>query len=538
MTGSPASSGAPVAASTATRRGDLDALRGFAMLLGIALHASLAYFPCPWPVQDARQSGWFALFFGAVHGFRMPLFFLLSGFFTMLTLERRGLRALVEQRVLRILLPLLLAALTILPIDRAVIAWAVRAGVTATAARQPLAGAILARDATSVRQLLATRPDLSAPDLRSGLGALGLAALTGDCEIATALVDAGAALDAPGRDGETPLHVAAAMGHPEVVALLLERGANPAIGGPAGSPPLRAADTPVEMATLTETFFGLPRRTEAAIHVGQERARALLAPRTPDVAPRRPLDALASRYRAALASPGVRIDVAGRSWQLFETHVFDHLWFLWFLCWLVTAFALAVVVGRAPTGRHRWWLVPASCLPYAFMWSPFGPETSLGLLPKPHVLLFYGCFYWFGAATYAAEGAATRLGTRWPIVLAVALLVLFPAGVATRDDRALAAILQPAYAWGVSLGLVGLFHQFLSRERPAVRWLSDASYWMYLVHLPLVVVIQGLLFDRPWPAAGKFLGVLAAVVAVTLVTYRWCVRFTPLGWLLNGPRAR
>jgi hypothetical protein len=36
------------------RRGDLDALRGFAMLLGLVLHASLASFPFPWSVSDPR----------------------------------------------------------------------------------------------------------------------------------------------------------------------------------------------------------------------------------------------------------------------------------------------------------------------------------------------------------------------------------------------------------------------------------------------------------------------------------------------------
>jgi len=74
------------------RRDDLDALRGFAMLLGIVLHASLAYFPFPWSVQDSQQSKVFSLVYAVIHGFRMPLFFLLSGFFTMLVLERRGPR--------------------------------------------------------------------------------------------------------------------------------------------------------------------------------------------------------------------------------------------------------------------------------------------------------------------------------------------------------------------------------------------------------------------------------------------------------------
>ena len=45
------------------RRPDLDALRGFAMLLGIALHASLSFFAVPWPVHDTRRSDLLPLFF-------------------------------------------------------------------------------------------------------------------------------------------------------------------------------------------------------------------------------------------------------------------------------------------------------------------------------------------------------------------------------------------------------------------------------------------------------------------------------------------
>jgi peptidoglycan/LPS O-acetylase OafA/YrhL len=384
------------------RRGDLDALRGFAMVLGIALHASLAYFPFPWPVQDACQTRSLGLLYALTHGFRMPLFFLLSGFFTMLVLQRRGVRKLLEQRVLRILVPLVIGTATIVPLDRAVFSWALR----------------------------------------------------GDA----------AAIDIAGVRGRV----------------------------------------------LAETAAKGPT----------------------------PLDTLAIRYQTALGSPRFTIEVAGRSWRLFEANVFDHLWFLWYLCWLVAAFAAAEMLGLGPTGRHRWWLVPASCLPFALMWSPFGPDTALGLLPAPHLFLFYGCFYWFGAATYAAEGGDTPLGRRWPLVLPLSLVVLFPAGLATIGDRGAATVLQPLYAWGMSLGLIGLFRRCFARPSERVRWLSDASYWMYLVHLPLVVVAQAMLRDLAWPASLKFLVVVVAVVGLSLVSYRLFVRFTPIGWLLNGPRER
>ncbi|MFY8133959.1 MAG: acyltransferase family protein [Aquimonas sp.] len=88
----------------------LDALRGFALLLGIALHTSMSYLPGAetfWIVAESQPSVALGGFFFWVHSFRMSLFFLLAGYFGRLLLERRGLGGLLRDRVRRILLPLL-----------------------------------------------------------------------------------------------------------------------------------------------------------------------------------------------------------------------------------------------------------------------------------------------------------------------------------------------------------------------------------------------------------------------------------------------
>ena len=66
-----------------TRRHDLDALRAIAMLLGIALHGMISFIPGEggWVVKDTQTSNFFGLAIASIHGFRMPLFFLISGFF-------------------------------------------------------------------------------------------------------------------------------------------------------------------------------------------------------------------------------------------------------------------------------------------------------------------------------------------------------------------------------------------------------------------------------------------------------------------------
>jgi peptidoglycan/LPS O-acetylase OafA/YrhL len=88
----------------------------------------------------------------------------------------------------------------------------------------------------------------------------------------------------------------------------------------------------------------------------------------------------------------------------------------------------------------------------------------------------------------------------------------------------------------MSLALIGLFHRFFSQSSARVAWFADASYWMYLAHVPLVLAAQ--LAVREWPLPGgiKFLLILVVVTAVLLVTYAWCVRPTIIGRILNGPR--
>ena len=97
------------------RRHDLDALRAIAMLLGIVLHGILTFCPefLPWPVHDSKTSELWFMPFAVIHGFRMPLFFLISGFFTMMLFRKRGLMSLLWHRIRRILFPLLLGLVTI-----------------------------------------------------------------------------------------------------------------------------------------------------------------------------------------------------------------------------------------------------------------------------------------------------------------------------------------------------------------------------------------------------------------------------------------
>jgi glucans biosynthesis protein C len=105
----------------------LDAVRGFALLLGIVFHATLSFIPAPgriWIVQDSHSSITLTALYFVIHVFRMTTFFLIAGFFAHMSFHRRGARAFIEDRLQRIALPLLVAWPIVFAATYVVVFWA------------------------------------------------------------------------------------------------------------------------------------------------------------------------------------------------------------------------------------------------------------------------------------------------------------------------------------------------------------------------------------------------------------------------------
>lgn len=98
------------------RQHDLDALRALLMLIGIPFHASLIYNDnLDWIIVEAERSHVLTFFAEFTHVFRMPAFFMVSGFFAVLMVRRRGPAAWFGSRCLRLGLPFVSAMLLLQP---------------------------------------------------------------------------------------------------------------------------------------------------------------------------------------------------------------------------------------------------------------------------------------------------------------------------------------------------------------------------------------------------------------------------------------
>lgn len=241
--------------------------------------------------------------------------------------------------------------------------------------------------------------------------------------------------------------------------------------------------------------------------------------------------------------------------------ILGHLWFLYYLLlFYAAALLVAPIAARAPTALGRridagfraivthWWgpLIAgfATTLTLIPMATP-GLDTEPVLLPPVRVLVAYGVFFVFGWLLFRQRNLLESIAGRWRSAVALgsvfAVAYLFvaidPARFATAKVWHLTAIACAGPAtWLVLFGMLGLFVRYLSAPSPAVRYLSDASYWMYLTHLAPAAWLPGVFAHLAVPAAVKFSLVFSVTTLATLVSYHYLVRPSAIGELLNGRR--
>ena len=90
----------------------------------------------------------------------------------------------------------------------------------------------------------------------------------------------------------------------------------------------------------------------------------------------------------------------------------------------------------------------------------------------------------------------------------------------------------------VLLALIGLALRYLSGHSPTRRYIADASYWVYIIHLPIVLALQVALSQSNLHWAVTFPAILGGSLLLCFLSYHWLVRRSFVGVLLNGRRYR
>ncbi|HAY75217.1 MAG TPA: hypothetical protein DCY32_06050 [Opitutae bacterium] len=538
-----------------TRYHDLDALRAFAMLLGIALHGLLSFIPTPiWPVQDSNQSEFYFIPLMFIHGFRMSLFFFISGFFTMMVWQKRGSVSLLRQRAKRIVLPFVIFGALLFPLLNNMESFVGKAennrlpdqdqrGKTHTAFNpehkvpNDLGGAAREGNLEKIREFLKQGAEVNGK-YDKDFTPLHWAATMNQVEAIELLIDEGANLDS--RDGHqsTPLLLAAFFGQTKSVEVLLQRGADPNLRNKDGALPAQAM---MANRAVTEwvarDILKIPMDW-AKIREGRRQATKLLSP------------------ESALPSNGRNSNWFVRNYFMFGQFCTHHLWFLYDLVYLTVGFVLLAGILRffpklafakwlAESPLRLLWLVPLTFWAQFHMGSGedgvFGPATAVFLKPDWVKLGYYAIFFGYGALCFPHEGFHKKVGRFWPLHLTFAA-VAFTLALLIIEDKdqdwyyGWISLYSALFVWLMIFGLIGPFRKFFSKENPQVRFVSDSAYWLYLAHLPLIQIIQFWVAEWSLPILLKLSFVCVITTLLLLLSYRYLIRYTLIGTMLNGKR--
>lgn len=240
----------------------------------------------------------------------------------------------------------------------------------------------------------------------------------------------------------------------------------------------------------------------------------------------------------------------------------SHLWFLLVLmeAIVITVAVRSVLLRVLGPDRSAAWAERIG----AALASPVGPLLAatpyalgivvqgvamFGILQPPTILpelaptlTYFGAFLvgWF---LHAREGAMSRAASRWVWLLPAAIVLTVAAfltawfaldgGTAT---LVLAAAVQGLASWAWVFALIGLSGKLFSGGSALVRYLADASYWIYILHLPLVMAVGIVLAPSGLPVLVKLLITWTVSLVILVLSYDLMVRSTWIGAWLNGRR--
>jgi len=254
----------------------------------------------------------------------------------------------------------------------------------------------------------------------------------------------------------------------------------------------------------------------------------------------------------------------------FPAFPWTHLWFLYVLLLLyaatLTVRGLVALLDRGGQLRRsidalanalvRSGLAPVVlaipgtaslyCTPIWLAW--FGiPTPDKSLVPNVAAATAFGVAFGFGWLAQRVPALLEIWRRRWPMNILIAVLftaaglrlgglvpVMVPATPGAEKILEAACYMLASWTW--TFGLIGMALHFLSNFSPARRYIADASYWQYIIHLPIVMALQIAVSQLSWPWYAKYGFILGVAFPLMFASYALLVRGTFIGAILNGRR--
>jgi glucan biosynthesis protein C len=238
---------------------------------------------------------------------------------------------------------------------------------------------------------------------------------------------------------------------------------------------------------------------------------------------------------------------------------FLHLWFLYYLMIFYLAVPLLERVSGWLTNPERidrmnaffinpWSLIAFSALTMLTLLPFPGAGVAVNdrpFLVNPAALLYYFVFFACGYVFFRFRDILQTFRQHAGLYGVVAFLLFVWYGVTAAMGGAGSVSVAVKFAgaffaavstWCFIYFLTGLFLNRFNVDTPRTRFLAQGSYWIYLLHMPVVLFFGVAMMNLPLPPFITFVLNTLVTSAVCIWAYQWFVRGSWISVLLNGKR--
>lgn len=235
---------------------------------------------------------------------------------------------------------------------------------------------------------------------------------------------------------------------------------------------------------------------------------------------------------------------------------------LWFLYYLTLFYAIAFLAAKFVTFNWMRYLIKSPTLFVLLCPLILLPAllTQYSPLPAPEQFVpqlwsfgYFGLFFVFGWGLFKQPELLERLKPSGLVILIIGLLTyavyfyLLPETITMENamvqmsktpdlssEHILKSTLNAYTSVYICLALMIFGRAFFNRQSRWLRLIADSSYWVYIIHLPVLWWLQFLLLDTDYSLLTEFLIGSLGTIVIGMASYLALVRWTPIGWLLNG----
>ncbi len=238
-----------------------------------------------------------------------------------------------------------------------------------------------------------------------------------------------------------------------------------------------------------------------------------------------------------------------------------HLWFLYYLMMIYAINAVVVSIRSTKVHKYKKWVMKgfvrlmhsnSRILVFAIITLISLYPMRLGVLdtsavpiPALKIIFAYLIYYTFGWLLFENRELLETFKSHIGLNLFLACLLIpvnmyaihqFMESELTRNTlyHWLTLSTGAIIIWLMIFSITGLFLKYLNYFSPWGRYISDASYWVYLIHLPIIVWLSGLMSPLEISPHVKFMVNCITATVLCFTSYHYLVRSTAIGKLLNG----